>query len=327
MFYFNRVIVDEFHQYEPREYASIKALKSDKRWLLSGTPAIDDFYNVARMAGLLGVPLRIGSDMGGIMKMKNIRELRKDWTEFERFHAMLDAPCDATHARIHLIDQSFMDTFVRRNVIDFEEMKLTEHLVPVSLDLDHRALYTKLSQHLNSTEMKIRKGKASYHVDRDERLHAAVTGSNNVGEALSKTAVSHDRDNIGDEGLFSLVQIRKTEVQDLLEQMIPAVQKAQQSEPEAFESWRRERLDGRTLSDEHTIMSIREIISNKVGDKPLKNKAEPKATAEYNNDDDVGKGASKKALTTSLNKLANRLLLSQRSLRYLESVDRLAKAA
>lgn len=88
MFYFNRVICDEFHDYGAKELAVIKSLKKNKIWGLSGTPAIGDFYDVVKMADLLSVPLRIGSDSRGVLKQKSIRELRKESTDFEKFDSM-----------------------------------------------------------------------------------------------------------------------------------------------------------------------------------------------------------------------------------------------
>ena len=76
MFFWNRIICDEFHQFGSRELAIIKSLKKDKIWGLSGTPAIGDFYDVAKNAELLGIQLRMGSDARGIMKQKNRLAIR-----------------------------------------------------------------------------------------------------------------------------------------------------------------------------------------------------------------------------------------------------------
>lgn len=142
MFFWNRIICDEFHQFESRELAIIKSLKKDKIWGLSGTPAIGDFYDVAKNAELLGISLRIGSDARGIMKQKNIRDLRKEMTAFERVDSMRQILLESTHARIYEQHPHFLDVFVIRNVADFK-IDFETHLVPVSLNLDHRAVYTE----------------------------------------------------------------------------------------------------------------------------------------------------------------------------------------
>ena len=92
MFFFNRVVVDEFHEYDPREFEAIIEMKADKRWGLSGTPALGDCYEVAQIGRLLGVSLRMDSMQRGFMKQYNIKTLQRQMTRFEKFEAARTAP-------------------------------------------------------------------------------------------------------------------------------------------------------------------------------------------------------------------------------------------
>ncbi|KAI7354303.1 hypothetical protein KC354_g11196 [Hortaea werneckii] len=345
MFYFNRLIVDEFHEYKDTEYAAITALRADKRWGLSATPAMDDFYDIAKMAGFLGVPLRIGSDAKGIMKSNNIKNLRKDLTDFEKFDAMRSMPSSALHARIHEIDQLFLDTFVRRNVMDFSELKVEDNLVPVSLTLDHRTLYMELSQHMNSSAMRLKKRVNAQGTDREERLHDAVTKSQTAEEALSRSAAFYERDSdavaqvspaIG--GLTAAIHVRQHELKQLFSSLREAILKAMTDENESFIKWTHGRINNGGMADEFLREKVKKLIyevSKEIPPEPEEPKKSKKSKAKKGPSDEVEDGVKKaddkkekgrNALTSDVHELCKRLLVSERSLRYLKKVREIVKA-
>lgn len=340
MFYFNRLIVDEFHLYDAKEYAAVTALYAGKRWGLSATPALDDFYDIAKMAGLIGVPLRIGSDAKGIMKRLNVTRLRKDMTDFERFDAMRQTLSSSMHTRIHEIDQLFLDTFVRRNIMDFAEMKYEDKLTPVTLDLDHRAMYTELLQHLNSLDMRIKKNTKSKTTDREERLHAAVATSNIAEEALSKSGAffQRDVDAFADSGagLCSAISIREEEAKKLLRELRGAIVKARKAEPASLKSWKEARVDNKTLGDGATISEVKQLFgATPCAGSTKETEPKSKISSRKRDDDDDdeedeskgSKAAGKNAFTSAVNGLCNRLVASRRSLRFLQNVRRLQEQA
>lgn len=329
MFYFNRIIIDEFHQLDPKEYAATTALHADKRWALSATPEMADPYDIARMSRLLGVKLRIGSDERGVMKQKNVNKLRKDMTDFERFDAMRQTPSSSMHARIREIDQLFLDTFVRRNIMDFAELKYEDNLVPVTLDVDHRAMYTELSQHLNSSNMRIRKSNKAKATDREDRLHTAIGISVKAEEALSRSAAFFEHAD-----LAAAIAVRAQESKDLLRNLQSAVVKANRKTPELFRTWIETRIGDKTLGDEATILEVKHLIHQAVPSlgKSIKPKAGQKRSfsdLEQEDDDNaVPKQTGKKNyLTSVVNGLCDRLVTSNRSHRYLQNVQRLHQAA
>jgi site-specific DNA-cytosine methylase/superfamily II DNA or RNA helicase len=329
-FYFNRIIIDEFHQYTPREYASLKALKADKRWGLSGTPALTDFYDIAQIADLLGVPLRIGSDSGRTMAERNLRTVRKEMTDFERFDAMREVPSDSMNARIHEIAQSFLDTFVRRNVMDFEEMIYDDHLVPVTLDVDHQAAYTELSQQLASQEMNIRKAKKSKTTTRDMRFMDAVADVETAEEALSRDAAFFERSGDLRKGLQQMLQARQREYGGTLEDLAAACHAAQhelKEQNQALQATADNLLEQGALGDADAIERVRSILratANPRAVAPQKTKAK-KNTSNSDNEDENSKESkeAKKAcvLAAKVNALAKSLLTTMRSERYISNMQ------
>ncbi|KAK5119245.1 hypothetical protein LTR85_007859 [Meristemomyces frigidus] len=315
MFYFLRVIIDEFHQLSAKEYAAITELRANKRWALSATLDIGDFHDLSRMAPLLGVPLRIGSDARGVMKMKNVKELRKDMTPFERFDAMRQTPSNSMHARIYEIDQLFLDTFVRRNVIDFAKLEYKDNLVLVTLDLDHCAIYTELSQHLISSDMRIKRGKNSDITDRQERMHAAITMSETAEEALSRSAAFFERDidayADSGAGLAAAISVRKKESWDLIQELSGAIIKARDA----------------TIADVKRLINLTSIGKTKMSP-PTKATAK-RSLSEMEDDDEAedvvvsSKAGGKNALTSAVNGLSDHFVTSKRSLRYLQNIQRL----
>lgn len=339
-FFFNRIIIDEFHQLLPREYASLRALKADKRWGLSGTPALSDFYDIAQIADLLNIPLRVGSDSTRTMAMRNIKTLRKDMTDFERFDAMREVPSDSMHARLHEIDRGFLNTFVRQNVMDFDEMVYEDHLVPVTLGVDHQAAYTELSQQLASQEMNIRKAKRSKTTTRDKRFAAAVADVQTAEEALSRDAAFFERSGESRKGFHHMVAARQSEVDATLRDLRAACYAAQhelKGPNQALEQMANTLLKERVLGDDETISHVKALLKSTSNpavppskNKSQKNQKKGKA-AEGDDADDGTAGESKETtkarlLTAEVNALAKGLLTSIRSKRYISNIHAIRDA-
>jgi hypothetical protein len=335
-FYFNRIIIDEFHQYTPREYASLKALKADKRWGLSGTPALTDFYDIAQIADLLGVPLRIGSDSTRTMAERNVRALRKEMTDFERFDAMREVPSDCMHARIHEIAQSFLDTFVRHNVMDFDEMTYDDHLVPVTLDVDHQAAYTELSQQLASQEMNFRKAKKSKTTTRDKRFMAAIADVDTAEEALSRDAAFFERSGDLRKGLDHMIKARLAEFGSMLKDLTAACYAAQHEIKEhnqPLQQMAETLLKEGTLGDKDTIDHVTRILRSTANPNAVAlTKAKSKKST--SDSDDEGEKAKEgkeiseaRELTAKVNALAKGLLTTMRSERYINNVQKICDSS
>ena len=322
MFLWNRIIMDEFHKYEPHELAAITNLKGDKRWGLSATPRMADPYEVAQMGSLLGVDLAFGSMQRGIMKTSNIRDLHKQMTSFERFEAGLESPSDAGQARIHELLQDFLYKFVRRTLKPYN----SGHLVPVKLDLTHQSLYSELSTQLVLQEMRVgnaSKSKAAFTMTHREELHlSAVTGTSTAEEALSKVAsyCSHETYE-GRTGLEALTARRTKELEALRKEISKLVPLARRKESEYFALWRTDKIEKNGVGDKDVQALVEEICESKSTDaKTAKSKA-----LDMDNVSDLeggGKKQGKRIWMSKINELLGRLLTSKRSLRYVEAVHR-----
>lgn len=78
MFHFDRLVVDEYTYLKGQIHAGITCLKSKFRWVLSGTPPLDDFADVKTISVFLGIHLGIDDDMVG--KVDNRKKIKKDRT-------------------------------------------------------------------------------------------------------------------------------------------------------------------------------------------------------------------------------------------------------
>jgi site-specific DNA-cytosine methylase/SNF2 family DNA or RNA helicase len=321
MFYFNRLIVDEFHESDPKEMAHIVHLQADKRWGLSGTPAMDDPYDVAQIARLLGIALRTGSVARGIMKKRNRDELRKDMTQFQLFDVMRETPSDVQQSRVHAHAQAFLDTFVRQNVMDFD-IPFEEHLVPAVLDSAHRALYMELSQHLNSHDMQIKKVKMAKNgaqLERQKALGEDLSLAPTAEGVLScKAAYSDGTD------LAEVVKRRNSEVKKLLGELPAFMRLAYAKEKVYFVKFLAD-VRGGSFGDAETTAQILELAPAQA--KADSNLADKKGRKKGDDDsDDTGDSKSKRDHTAKLNTMCKQLLISKRSERYVTKLLSMTKS-
>ena len=96
MFSFARLVVDEYTYVDSTDYCLIESIKAESRWVLSGTPPLDDFADVKILAGFLGINLGIDDDAAGILKRQNINAIRKDKTRSWSFSVSSSCFCRLT---------------------------------------------------------------------------------------------------------------------------------------------------------------------------------------------------------------------------------------
>ena len=65
MFYWNRVVVDEYTYLNDKSHTMITTLEATHRWVLSGTPPIHDFASVKTIAVFLGLHLGVDDEDEG----------------------------------------------------------------------------------------------------------------------------------------------------------------------------------------------------------------------------------------------------------------------
>ncbi|GAA6003370.1 hypothetical protein JCM10207_000301 [Rhodosporidiobolus poonsookiae] len=187
MFSYARVVVDEFSYTEGAPLAGIHALRARSRWILSGTPPLDDFSHIKGIAEMLHVDIGCHDDNEGTAKAVKVRADER--TKAEAFRSYCDVRTKAWHARRDEVAQRFLDQFARQNVAEIEDIPLTTELVGVRLPGAEMAIYRELEHHLTAVDpglAKIAKVKADQQGDREKRLKEALGKSKTPEEALLK---------------------------------------------------------------------------------------------------------------------------------------------
>ncbi|QRV87675.1 Serine/threonine-protein phosphatase [Ceratobasidium sp. AG-Ba] len=190
-FNFKRVVVDEYTYLDGKAHSLITHLQAQFRWVLSGTPPIHDFAAVKTIAVFLGIHLGIDDDSMSTSQLAKRR--RKEETAAESFHSFRDVRSLEWHTRRHQVAQNFLDTFVRQNVAEIDEIKSEEHVMSVKLPAAERAIYLELKHHLQALDMNVKKTKKT-DGDREKRLAAALGDSQSAEEALLKRCSHFDLD-------------------------------------------------------------------------------------------------------------------------------------
>lgn len=200
LFYFARKVVDEYTYLEARDVPTIQAIKSRCSWVLSGTPPMDSFDDVKAIAAYLGVNLGAPDPVqltrkGTVAKSSTKAE---QLSKSEVFHEFLEARSPAWHDRRRVVAQQFLDTFVRQNIAEIDEIPFEESVVDISLPTAERAVYLELEHHLTALEMQKnmhagRGRRTKTTSDRELRLKRALSGSADAEEALLKRCAAFDQ--------------------------------------------------------------------------------------------------------------------------------------
>ena len=321
MFSFNRIIVDEFHEGDAKEMVLINGLRAHKRWGLSATPALDDTRDVALMAELLGVELRYGSMGQGCMKRQSRTTLRKNMSREQVFHSMRVVTSKTVHLKVEEHAQSFLDTFVRQNVMDFEK-PFEEHLVPVTLELEHRASYAKLSARLISQRMHTRIGDIDTN-DRHDPHNEDGTGgtytTDTAEETLSKLAASKKPASLHD-----IVKSCEANYEALARSLVTKIKLAQDHESDEFVKWLSFLKSTIGDSEVWDFISSHAQVSHEIEN--ANDGSYISSGVEYDSDEHESKPAKGRRDHTALvDDLCVKLTDAKRSARYYEKVRRMTK--
>ncbi|KAH7091264.1 hypothetical protein FB567DRAFT_269948 [Paraphoma chrysanthemicola] len=210
LFCFNRVIVDEYHYLNDDKdlkntiaSVCVKRILANKRWVLSGTPALGNFSDVNQIASYLGISLGRYHFGNGTATTQADRALRADQTLVEDFLSQTEIMSRQWHRARHERAQEFLDLFVRQNEPCLGHIPCEEKIMPVELDMGHHAIYLELSQHLISQKMQIKKLNNKLTSDKIDRLNASLNDSASAEDALLKSALVFETHS-GESGLKKL---------------------------------------------------------------------------------------------------------------------------
>ena len=155
IFRFNRLIVDEFSLLNvttksmvSSAHAAVTSLNADKKWFLSGTPAMTDFNDIKTMAKFLGVDLGVDDFTPGTILRSSRDKLLKELSGPEKFMCFQGQKSHKWHTERREVAQRFLDTFARQNDADLNSIQCVEGLSVIDLQGTQAALYQEMLQKL-----------------------------------------------------------------------------------------------------------------------------------------------------------------------------------
>ncbi|PIG80558.1 C-5 cytosine-specific DNA methylase, partial [Aspergillus arachidicola] len=190
VFSFNRLVIDEFTFANPERLVPLLKLQARSKWVLSGTPPLNDFADVNTIAPFLGIHLGIDDDD---IKSQNARlkMIHKQRSEAESFQALRAPRSEEWHRRRHDIAQRFLDEFTRKNVAEIDEIPSSEHIVLIQQSPAETVIYLELCKQLMTyNRLGRRGGRKGIRGDREDRLDEVIGGSKTSEEALLKRCSS-----------------------------------------------------------------------------------------------------------------------------------------
>jgi len=159
MFSWYRVVLDEWTYVDEIVRKCVTSIHSKCRWVLSGTPPLDSFYDIKTFAAFLGVHLGRDDDSVASMTGRAIKAFRKQRTSAELFRAFKLSFSHVWYEHRHSHAQEFLDFYVRQNSAKSEGIACTERTIVRPLAAMERILYMEMEQALIATSMRIVKPK------------------------------------------------------------------------------------------------------------------------------------------------------------------------
>jgi len=331
-FRFNRVVIDEYQYLNEKNkkksakpqgdnypaYAALKKISSHKHWILSGTPALENFTDVNEIANFLGVTLGRDVFINGTASTPLERRRVVDQTGVERFLSRMDTMSYQWHLARHNRAQEFLDKFVRQNAPSLEHIDCIEALRPVELSVAHRAMYLELSQHCKFLRMRVKKLNNNSNSDRIGRFNKILDGSASAEEALMKTALLLQTEGL-QSGISGLIQVRQNDLkkteEEILKLMVDAksFEKYHPDDEDHLGIFERDMRDSPGLGDPDANLRIRNTLrlAVKQGTHNVGRTTDYKKKLKY--------------LASDLRVAGQELAIRTRSLRFIESIQQLLK--
>ncbi|PGH06832.1 hypothetical protein AJ80_08105 [Polytolypa hystricis UAMH7299] len=197
MFEFNRLVIDEFTYSKDRNYSSALAISARKKWILSGTPPLNDFADVKTFSPFLGISLGIDDNERAKPENERLRTIQRELTDAEQFQPFVTRHSAAWHERRHEIAQTLLDQFMRKNTPDIDEIPWTEYICEVTLSPPERATYIELYMQLVAQNLRLRRsGRGAYDTAEVARLNTILGNSYGPEEALLRCCCLFSGDNL-----------------------------------------------------------------------------------------------------------------------------------
>jgi hypothetical protein len=151
-FRFNRVVIDEYTYAGEERQASLLSLQARSKWILSGTPGLDEFADIKSIALYLGLNLGIDDDGDCDRPTKNLRlrDIRKNHTEVEAFQYYQAPRSNAWYQNRRELAQRFLDRFARQNTAEIKHIEMRQTLVMIDQSPAEERNYDQLFEALKN---------------------------------------------------------------------------------------------------------------------------------------------------------------------------------
>ncbi|OJD11036.1 hypothetical protein AJ78_08115 [Emergomyces pasteurianus Ep9510] len=97
MFEYSRLVVDEFTYSKDRNHSSVLAIPARRKWIISGTPPLNDFADVKSFSPLLGITLGVDDDERARTENERLRTIQRGSNRNSRgpYHSSVTSRNDA----------------------------------------------------------------------------------------------------------------------------------------------------------------------------------------------------------------------------------------
>ncbi|KAJ5142605.1 C-5 cytosine methyltransferase [Penicillium bovifimosum] len=145
-FRFNRLVIDEFAYAREGKEDALLSLEARSKWVLSGTPALDEFADIKSIALYLGLNLGIDDDGDCGIGAKNprLKEMREKYTTAEAFRSYQALHSHAWHENRRDLAQKFLERYARQNTAETKGIECHQTLVMIDPSETERRNYNLL---------------------------------------------------------------------------------------------------------------------------------------------------------------------------------------
>lgn len=151
---FHRLVLDEHTYVQDKLLSYVASLSATRRWILSGTPPLTNFYELQQCFALLGVTLGIEDDNIASMSANAIKKFRSSRTSAEIFRAFDVRRSTVWHERRNLHAQNTLHLLARQNKVPVNiRIPLREIVVAVTLSPVEKVAYREFHQELFANGM------------------------------------------------------------------------------------------------------------------------------------------------------------------------------
>ncbi|KAJ5591523.1 uncharacterized protein N7459_001892 [Penicillium hispanicum] len=156
-FSFTRIVIDEYTYAGEERNVSLVSLSARSKWILSGTPALDEFADIKSIARHLGVHLGIDDDGDAPTQNSRLKQIRKNLTAVEAFQMFQPVRSDAWYHNRQVHAQAFLNRFARQNTAEIGTINMITHLILSDQLPAERITYQELQKHLVQAKGRTRK--------------------------------------------------------------------------------------------------------------------------------------------------------------------------